>query len=62
MAKKYSMRAGTGQFVVKTSDTKWQVRNAKGETKTLTLTKRSKVGIDTATKKFAPALSRLAHR
>ena len=62
MAKKYSMRAGTGQFVIKMSGTKWQVRNSKGETKTLTLTKRSKASIDTATKKFAPALRRLAHR
>jgi hypothetical protein len=62
MAKKYTMRAEAGRFVVKMSDAKWQVRTAKGETKTLTVSKRSKQSIDTATKKFGGALSRLAYR
>jgi hypothetical protein len=63
MAKKYTVRAGTGMLIVKTSESgRWVVRSSKGDVKVHTLSKKSKKTIKSATKKFAPALSRLAYR
>jgi hypothetical protein len=63
MAKRSGMRSSNGSFVVKTSEAgQWEVRSPQGKVKVHTVTETSKKTIRKATRKFAPALSRLADR